>query len=45
MNKPDIIGKRIELVYLNDRYTHLRKGDKGTVTSVDSMPFDDTPGR
>ena len=43
VNKPDIVGKRIELVRINDLFTKLQAGDRGTVTMVDSMPFTDTP--
>lgn len=30
-------GTRVELVYMNDPYTKLRPGDRGTVTMVDSL--------
>jgi hypothetical protein len=43
MNKPNLVGKRIELVFTDDLYTKLKPGDKGTVTSVDDTPFPDTP--
>ena len=31
------IGTRIELCFMDDPYTKLRPGDKGTVTGVDDM--------
>ena len=31
------IGQRVELLKMDDQYTTLKKGDKGTVTFVDSM--------
>ena len=31
------VGTRIELVSMNDPYTRLRPGDKGTVVYVDDM--------
>ena len=31
-------GDRVELVATNDPYTHLRPGDRGTVTSVTDLP-------
>lgn len=30
-------GKRIRLISINDPYTNLKPGDKGTVSFVDSM--------
>lgn len=30
-------GTRVELVSMNDPYTDLKPGEKGTVTCVDSM--------
>lgn len=30
-------GTRVELVYMNDPYTKLKPGDRGTVTMVDSI--------
>lgn len=30
-------GTRVELVYMNDPYTKLQPGDRGTVTMVDSL--------
>lgn len=31
------IGSRIELIYMDDPYTKLRPGTKGTVTNVDPL--------
>jgi len=31
------IGQRVELLKMDDQHTTLKKGDKGTVTFVDSM--------
>ena len=31
------VGCRVELVYMNDPYTKLKPGDRGTVTMVDSI--------
>ena len=30
-------GTRVELIYMNDPYTKLKPGDRGTVTMVDSI--------
>lgn len=30
-------GTRVELVYMNDPYTKLHPGDRGTVTMVDGL--------
>jgi len=30
-------GQRVELIYTDDEYTSLRKGDRGTVSFVDGM--------
>jgi hypothetical protein len=40
---PNIIGKRIELIYTDNPYTKLKPGDRGTVTDVTEIPFKDTP--
>jgi uncharacterized protein DUF4314 len=39
----ELVGKRIELIHTDDPYTKLVPGDKGIVTLVDEMPFNDTP--
>ena len=31
------VGTRIELIRMEDPYTHLREGDQGTVIGVDDM--------
>jgi hypothetical protein len=33
-----IIGKRIRLIFTNDRYTSLKSGDMGTVTDITELP-------
>lgn len=30
-------GDRIKLIYINDPYTHLAYGDKGTITDIDDI--------
>ena len=30
-------GSRVELIRMDDPYTHLHEGDQGTVTGVDDM--------
>ena len=34
--KPDIVGKRIELILTNDLSTDLKPGDRGTVVDITS---------
>ena len=41
--KPDVVGKRIELISTNDLYTDLKPGDRGTVVNVTELPYEDTP--
>jgi Domain of unknown function (DUF4314) len=41
--KPDVVGKRIELIRTNDPYADLKPGDRGTVVDVTEMPYEDTP--
>jgi hypothetical protein len=41
--KPDVVGKRIELLGTNDPYTDLKPGDRGTVVNVIELPQEDTP--
>ena len=31
------IGKRVELIFMDDPYTDLKPGDQGTVTHVDGI--------
>jgi hypothetical protein len=31
------IGNRIQLVFINDSWTRLRPGDKGTVTNIENQ--------
>ena len=33
----DPVGSRVELICMNDPYTKLKPGDRGTVTMVDSI--------
>ena len=41
--KPNVVGKRIQLIRTNDPYTDLKPGDKGTVVDVTELPYEDTP--
>jgi hypothetical protein len=41
--KPDVVGKRIELIRTNDLHTDLMPGDRGTVVNVTELPYEDTP--
>ncbi|MGA6922184.1 MAG: DUF4314 domain-containing protein [Nitrososphaeraceae archaeon] len=41
--KPDVVGKRIELIRTNDPYTDLKPGDRGTVVDISELPYEDTP--
>lgn len=38
-------GDRVELVATSDPYTTLTAGDRGTVTSIDTIPAEITGGR
>lgn len=31
------VGDRVRLIYTSDQYTNLKRGDEGTVFSIDSM--------
>ncbi|MHA1834128.1 MAG: DUF4314 domain-containing protein [Candidatus Baldrarchaeia archaeon] len=31
------VGDRVELVYIDDPYTKLKPGDRGTVVSIDDL--------
>lgn len=31
------VGDRVELDYTSDRYTNLKRGDRGTVVLIDSL--------
>ena len=42
VTKPDVVGKRIELIRTNDPYTDLKPGDRGTVVDVTELPYEDT---
>jgi hypothetical protein len=43
--KPDVVGKRIELISTNDPYTDLKPGDRGTVVDVSELPYEHMPFR
>lgn len=30
-------GKRVELIFMDDKYTNLKPGDKGTISSIDDL--------
>ena len=36
MAKTVKIGDRVEIIFINDTWTKLQKGDKGTVSKIDS---------
>jgi hypothetical protein len=38
--KPDVLGKRIELIRTIDPYTDLKPGDRGTVVNVTELPYE-----
>lgn len=40
--KPDIVGKRIELIRTDYQYTDLKPGDRGTVVDITELPYEDT---
>ena len=31
------IGDRVELIHTSDPYTHLKRGDTGTITGIDTI--------
>jgi hypothetical protein len=41
--KPDVVGKRIELICGEDPYSYLKSGDRGTVVDVSELPYEDMP--
>ena len=41
--KPDVVGKRIELIHSEDQYSYLKPGDRGTVVDVSELPYEDMP--
>ena len=41
--KPDVVGKRIELVHSEDQYSYLKPGDRGRVVEVSELPYEDMP--
>ena len=38
MKKTIKVGDRVELIFINDTWTKLKKGDKGTVFKVEKSP-------
>lgn len=38
MKNSPAIGNRVELIFINDTWTKLVKGDKGTIFKVDESP-------
>jgi hypothetical protein len=40
MSKAVKIGERIELLFINDTWTKLQKGDKGTVVKIENEDDD-----
>jgi Domain of unknown function (DUF4314) len=41
--KPDVLGKRIELIRTNDPYTDLKPGDRGNVVDITKLSYEDKP--
>jgi hypothetical protein len=41
MSKTVKIGERVELLFINDTWTKLQKGDKGTVVKIENEDDDD----
>jgi hypothetical protein len=41
--KPDVVGKRIELIRTNDPYTDLKPGDRGNVVDITELSCEDKP--
>lgn len=33
-----LIGKRVKLIYTDNPYTHLKRGDMGTITYISYLP-------
>ena len=38
MSTATMIGRRIRLIFTDDRYTKLRSGDESTITDVTTLP-------
>ena len=38
MSTTTMVGRRIRLIFTDDRYTKLRSGDEGTITDVTTLP-------
>lgn len=43
MNLEHLVGKRIELVHMDDPYTTLKPGDLGTIESIDKVDLPPRP--
>jgi Domain of unknown function (DUF4314) len=41
--KPDVVGKRVELIGSEDPYSYLKPGDRGTVVDVSELPYENMP--
>ena len=41
--RPDVVGKRIELISTNDPYTDLKPGDRGNVVDITELSYEDKP--
>jgi hypothetical protein len=41
--KPDVVGKRIQLIRTDDPYSYLKPGDRGTVVDVTELPYEHMP--
>ena len=43
--KPVVLGKRVELIRINNPYADLKPGDRGTVVDVSELPYEDKPSK
>ena len=41
--KPDVVGKRIELIHSEDQYSYLKPRDRGTAVDVAELPYEHMP--
>jgi hypothetical protein len=41
--RPEILGKRIELMRTNNPYGDLKSGDRGTVVDISELSYEDKP--
>jgi Domain of unknown function (DUF4314) len=43
--KPVVLGKRIELLHIDNPYSDLKPGDRGTVVDVSELSYEDRPSK